>query len=230
MSTNLRETLNAISDILMEPPSDQTSAPVLPALSLGLWDQGQFLDAFVNVATEFLRETGIFKVFLTGDSVNNQWLIPLFGVPQYTLPDYVTRLYALFYNKIVVWGSDSTDMDETLSGAWGLQVGTPMEWRSDLMQMKLFSLFPAPASPPAQPDSMSVIVEAGLQTVPPVLDAPVEKIMDSFLPFITQGILAIAFSTDSEVKDLARAQYCRDMFDQGISVVKGMMGSMEDVQ
>lgn len=123
----IREIYSQVCSALLEPG----------ALQLGIWSDQEFLDAYRDVAVDWLQRTGTCKKFAA--------VVQEFGVGQYTFPDFAMELQHLFSDEKALFHGDVDDLDAAIHD-WIGQVRTPQQWRDDQLPMKTAEVFPAPAA------------------------------------------------------------------------------------
>ena len=116
-------------------------------LTAGIWSVQEFLDAFVDVATDFLQRSALYKKL---DAVEQ-----FSGTSQYTFDDWVMDLQAMFSNEKFLFRGDVDDLDLARRD-WVGKIGTPREWHDDQLPPKVAELFPAPSASGNQVETTAI--------------------------------------------------------------------------
>lgn len=210
-----------VTNRLLEPGGFQT----------GSFTQAQFLEYFAEVFVDFLERTGLSKIIVT------QTVFA--GTSVYTLIDQqLTQEYAFLDGRIL----QRTNTEQLNDGIpnWKLVNDTPTRWHQDSLPIKEIELVPNPirtgvlylgGGPPFFKTGDWFVGDGNLTTIgaqKPVtntyaLGDTIPLIPDSAVMYVGWGILRRIFSDDSELKDLARADYCRARWEEGLLVWKAAM-------
>ena len=234
MSTTIQSIVNQIAVDLLEPAPN--------AFGTGIVTQQQVLDLIGVVVADFLQQTGLIW------SVFTQQLDA--GISQYFIPDSQIRVFYVLQNAQVL---DQIDLSsEYLVDQWERKPGVPLAYHEDGLPSKSLEVVPAPNwngtsfSPTysqSHPDLDGTFNDfqpgkRNLTTVASTLPSKeswgigdmLDGIPDTFVPFVQFGVLAAIFSSDSEAKDLARSQYCKSRFDEGVAIGRSILMELSGMQ
>jgi hypothetical protein len=103
--------------------------------TLGLISTAQWIEYAVAVFQDFLGKTGICQCVAV--------MPQQFGIPQYTLPDFISDAQACFSDGAAV-RRDFEGNISTIDRQWQQKVGAPRSWRQDKQLPQQLSLYPAP--------------------------------------------------------------------------------------
>ena len=106
-------------------------------LQTGLWSQQEFLDAFVDILTDFLQRSSLYK------KIDAQ--IQGAGISQYVWDDWCMELQAMFSNEKFLFHGTADDLDSSNQN-WMSKVRVPRDWHDDQLPPRTSELFPSPSS------------------------------------------------------------------------------------
>ena len=211
-------------------------------LTLGIVTVQQFLDLLNLAIVDFLREGC--PVWL----IDTQQLFA--GQPQYTVPDEMMRVDEAFLGGVYMemthasslpTGSRGWRIEPGIPVAWHadelpiklVEISPPPAFNGETISGPN-----EPGPPHAQQGSFDITdlssgvippdQHGGLTLVGPRMATPVTDLGDEIplldddfaLAYLWAGVLRRLYSSDNELKDLARAEWCQAQFSEGISVLK----------
>jgi hypothetical protein len=221
MSITVQSIVNQIGVDLLEPNP--------PGFLTGTITQAEILDILGPVLMDFLTQTGlIWDVF-------TQFLEA--GISQYILPDSMSDTYYCFVDAKII---EQVDLfSDYLLGQWTRKPAYPLAWHQDGLPIKTIEVVPAPnwngvapnPSPPQPPFGTFGSFQPGdrdLTFVGPILASKevwsigdtLDTIPDTFTVYLAYGILSRIFSSDGELKDMSRANYCSTRYQEGVKLAK----------
>jgi hypothetical protein len=199
-------------------------------LALGIVTEAQFLNALADVLLDFSQQAPLDKQIFTE-------LIQA-GVGEYIVPDDLMAPELCFVGGKLI--EKTTEADLTRGHfEWRRQWGPPKQWHEDSLEVKRVELFPKPdyngtniagEEPPIGHYDDFYPAERNLTIVGPAAPSKtaweagdtLDGIPDSFTHYLTYGVLEKIFSSESELRDVQRAAYCRSRFDEGISLARAI--------
>lgn len=217
MSVSVQNLYSRITEILLEPGG----------FVLGVFTEAQFLHVLAAVAQDFAQRSPLDKKIFT-TMVNA-------GVSEYVMPDDVMKPELCFIGGKLIEKSHEAELARGHID-WRRQTGPPRQWHEDSLAVKRLELFPTPdfngANIPGDTlpigkygefypaeRNLTVIGPGGPNktawTLADSIDIPA-----SFGPYLMFGVLEQIFSSESELRDLQRATYCRARYEEGIEVSK----------
>jgi len=216
------DVLRMVSDRLLEPELPS------PAPSTTMWTLDDWVKAADQAQKDFVRDSGIIvkQAGYTGDADNALNVTP--QVEYLALPQDLIDILRVAWMGYDSTGSLSSIDELPREDAWSLDHGDST-WEVDLGSPKptayneglprVPSLYFSHA--PADVGKVDLLY-VGLTTTLTGAGVPLE-VPDEAVPYIVWGTLAILLEKAGEAGDPGRAQYCRQRYQEGISLFRMLL-------
>ena len=190
------------------------------------YSQAQFLNALAVVLLDFTQRAALYNTIFT-TMINA-------GVAEYTVPDAVQKPMLCFVGGKLIEKVTEADLTQG-HFEWRRQWGIPRQWHEDNLAPKRLELFPKPdfnganiagSTPPIgeygdfypADRNLTIVGPAAPSKVSWSLSDTLDGIPDSFTHYLAYGVLEQIFSSESELRDIQKAAYCRTRFQEAFSI------------
>lgn len=184
--------------------------------SNGIWSLTEVVAYFNQRQYRFLVETKCIAAFQTLG-----WVA---GVPQQALPtDWIATIEAAWHDLATnLWTplprTDFFEMDHLTGPTGAVTVGFPQGFReADTVDTLSIGITPAPQA--AGEVSLIYVALSDLLDGSGVLLG----IPDDWVPYLKYGVLADMFSKEGRGRDLLRARYCEQRYQEGIVLAQVLL-------
>lgn len=184
-------------------------------MTWSLWTEDEVLNFMNERLARFLRKTSCIEADAT--------IAAVAGTSEYDLPEDLINITCIEWedlsgNFTTLVPVDQFTLDNGSPG-WQATTGTPTSYISELSDELTITLAPPPSA------NGTVHVEYVPQHTTVTSECIPFEISGAFVPYIKYGVMADMLSKQGEANDPERAQWCEARFEEGIEMMKLLMGA-----
>jgi len=209
------------NDVVYRTLENGAADAAYPALFTTMYTSQQIIDTLNRVQQEFLLETGLIitRTTIVGQVGKSKYALPADSIrPRRLTWNDASDLLTRILTQDDTWDLDTGGIGTTGSVTWVADRDIPIVWWETTLPQQQVAVAFTPTN-----DGTIGLQYVALATTLTGTGTSL-TIPDDFTPYILWGTLAEMFANDGPAFDPVRATYCRTRFDEGIELVRLILG------